>query len=78
MGPEPVRLPRHAAGEAVCPDGAAPHQLRAHAEPHPAGGGQLRGSVPTQRGRAAAAAPEALQQQRDEKSCRNRRGGVRL
>lgn len=64
LGPQFVRLPPLRGGEAVHTDGASPHQLRAHAEPDPAGGGQLRGAVQTQRGRAAAAARKALREPR--------------
>lgn len=64
LGPQFVRLPPLRGGEAVHTDGAPSHQLRAHAEPDPPGGGQLRGAVQTQRGRAAAAARKALRESR--------------
>ncbi|CAG12468.1 unnamed protein product, partial [Tetraodon nigroviridis] len=66
LGPQPVRLSPPGDGEAVHPDGASSHQLRAHAEPDPAGGGQLRGAVQAPRGRPAAAARETLREQRTE------------
>lgn len=64
LGPQFVRLPPLRGGEAVHIDGAPSHQLRAHAQPDPAGGGQLRGALQTQRGRAAAAARKALRESR--------------
>lgn len=64
LGPKSVQLSQPGGRETVRPDGAAPHKLRAHVKPHPAGGGQLRGAVQTQRGRAAETTGKALQQQR--------------